>query len=61
MNLTSTSNDGYKKMAAYSMLKGGFNINCTDANAWARFLRGTNNELAVKSYDGSIDSRLLVI
>jgi len=48
---------GYKKMAAYSLLKGGFNINCTDANTWAAFLRGTNNELGVKSYDGSIDSR----
>ena len=48
---------GYKKMAAYSMLKGGFNINCTDANAWARFLRGSNGDLDVKFTDGSTDSR----
>jgi hypothetical protein len=55
--LTSTSNDGYKKMAAYSMLKGGFNINCTDANAWARFLRGTNNDIPIKFTNELIDER----
>ena len=48
---------GYKKMAAYSMLKGGFNINCTDANAWGRFLRGCNGDLSIKFSDGTIDSR----
>jgi Tfp pilus assembly protein PilX len=48
---------GYKKMAAYSMLKGGFNINCTDADAWGRFLQGCNGDLSVKFSDGTIDSR----
>ena len=39
------------------MLKGGFNINCTSADAWGRFLRGCNGDLSVKFSDGTIDSR----
>jgi len=58
--LSSTSGDGYKKVAAYSMLKGGFNINCTDAGAWGRFLRGVNNNLPIKFTDGTIDERSLL-
>ena len=58
-SLDDTANEtpGYKKMAAYSMLKGGFNINCTDANAWGRFMRGSNGDLSVKSSDGTTDPR----
>ncbi|MDG1357042.1 MAG: hypothetical protein P8P36_02490, partial [Akkermansiaceae bacterium] len=46
---------GYKKMAAYSLLKGGFNVNCTDANAWGTLLRGVDPE--VKFTDGTTDNR----
>jgi hypothetical protein len=48
---------GYKKMAAYSLQKGSFNINCTDANTWGRFLRGVIGDLEVDFTDGTTDTR----
>jgi hypothetical protein len=58
-DLNEVTNDtpGYKKMAAYSLQKGSFNINCTDANTWGRFLRGVIGDLEVDFTDGTTDSR----
>jgi hypothetical protein len=55
MNDTNNATPGYKKIAAYSLLKGGFNVNSTAD--WGGFMRGSNGQFAVKSYDGSSDSR----
>jgi len=38
--------DGYKKMGAYSMVKGAFNVNSTSVKAWTAFLRA-NRGVAV--------------
>ena len=55
LNDTTNATPGYKKMAAYSLLKGGFNVNCTDANAWGVLLRGVDPE--VEFTDGTTDNR----
>ena len=55
LNEVTNATPGYKKMAAYSLLKGGFNVNCQDANVWGAFLRGVNPD--VKFTDGSTDNR----
>ncbi|MDB4055519.1 hypothetical protein N9496_05960 [Akkermansiaceae bacterium] len=55
LNDGANATPGYKKMAAYSLLKGGFNVNCTDANAWGALLRGVDPE--VKFTDGTTDNR----
>jgi len=44
-------------MAAYSLQKGSFNINCTDADTWGRFLRGVIGDLEVDFTDGTTDTR----
>ena len=54
---TSTNHDVYKKIAAYCLQKGSFNVNCTDANAWGRFLRRSLDGVSIKFTDGSADSR----
>ena len=33
--------DGYKKLGAYSLVKGAFNVNSTSVKAWAALLRPT--------------------
>ena len=55
LNDGTNATPGYKKMAAYSLLKGGLNINSTAY--WGYYTRGSNGEFDVKSYDGSSDSR----
>jgi len=55
LNDTTNATPGYKKMAAYSLLKGGLNINSTAY--WGYYTRGSNGQFDVKSYDGSSDSR----
>ncbi|MGB2012036.1 MAG: hypothetical protein ACPHYF_10955, partial [Akkermansiaceae bacterium] len=52
---TSTSHDGYKKVGAYSMIKGAFNVNSTSIKAWAAMLKG-NRALALQSAQGTTDS-----
>jgi hypothetical protein len=37
------ANDGYKKMGAYSLIDGVFNVNSTSVAAWEAFLRGNRN------------------
>lgn len=37
------ANDGYKKMAAYSLVDGSFNVNSTSVAAWTAFLRANRN------------------
>ena len=56
LNDTTNATPGYKKMAAYALLKGGFNVNSTAAD-WGGFLRGSNGQLDIKFSDGSSDSR----
>lgn len=34
-----TNSDGYKRLGAYSMIKGSFNVNSTSVSAWTAFLR----------------------
>jgi hypothetical protein len=44
--------DGYKKMGAYSLIDGAFNVNSTSIPAWEAFLR-SNRSLAVRYAQGS--------
>jgi hypothetical protein len=46
------ANDGYKKMGAYSLIDGAFNVNSTSIPAWTAFLRGNRN-LAIKYAQGT--------
>jgi Tfp pilus assembly protein PilX len=46
------ADDGYKKMGAYSLVAGAFNVNSTSVTAWAAFLRG-NRDLAVEYAQGA--------
>ena len=50
-----TPADGYKKMGAYSLINGAFNVNSTSVAAWSAFLRG-NKALAIESIQGTTDS-----
>ena len=52
---TSTNQDGYTKVGAYSMIKGAFNVNSTSVKAWAAFLKG-NKSLALESAQGTTES-----
>ena len=47
--------DGYKKMGAYSLIQGAFNVNSTSVDAWAALLRG-NKSLAITSQQATNDS-----
>jgi hypothetical protein len=49
------ANDGYKKMAAYSLIDGVFNVNSTSIPAWTALLRA-NRKLAVTYAQGGTDS-----
>ena len=35
--------DGYKKLGAYSLVKGAFNVNSTSVKAWEALLRANRN------------------
>jgi Tfp pilus assembly protein PilV len=49
------ANDGYKKMGAYSLIDGAFNVNSTSVSAWTGLLRA-NRKLAVTYAQGGSDS-----
>ena len=50
-----TNQDGYKKVGAYSLIKGAFNVNSTSVKAWRAFLQGNKN-LALESVQGTTDA-----
>ena len=52
---TSTNHEGYQKIAAYSLIKGAFNVNSTSVQAWRAFLQG-NKALALESAQGTNDT-----
>lgn len=52
---SNTNQDGYKKIGAYSMVKGAFNVNSTSVKAWRAFLQG-NKTLALESVQGTNDA-----
>jgi len=54
-NTTTNIYDGYKKVGAYSLIKGAFNVNSTSVKAWAAMLKG-NRDLALDSAQGTTDS-----
>ena len=54
-NTTTNIYDGYKKVGAYSLVKGAFNVNSTSVKAWAAFLQG-NKTLALESIQGTNDT-----
>jgi hypothetical protein len=47
--------DGYKKMGAYSLVQGAFNVNSTSVDAWKAFL-SSNRDLSVDYADGGSNS-----
>jgi hypothetical protein len=49
------ANDGYKKMAAYSLIDGAFNVNSTSVAAWAAFLRANRNLTVDYAQSGGSD------
>ena len=51
-NTTTNIYNGYKKIGAYSHVKGAFNVNSTSVKAWAALLRANRN-LALKDVDNS--------
>jgi Tfp pilus assembly protein PilX len=52
---SNSNQDGYKKIGAYSLIKGAFNVNSTSVKAWRAFLQG-NKDLALESVQGTTDS-----
>ena len=50
--LPTNKSPGYKKMGAYSLIKGAFNVNSTSVKAWRAFLQG-NKALALESVQGT--------
>ena len=46
---------GYKKIGAYSMIKGAFNVNSTSVKAWEALLRA-NRDLAVRYAEGGVSA-----
>ena len=52
---SNANQEGYKKIAAYSLTKGAFNVNSTSVKAWAATLKG-NKDLALKSAQGTTES-----
>jgi hypothetical protein len=53
---TDTNTEGYKKVGAYSMIKGVFNVNSTSVSAWTALLRANRN-FAVTHAQGGTDSK----
>ncbi len=49
------ANDGYKKMAAYSLIDGAFNVNSTSVAAWTAFLRANRNLTVDYAQSGGSD------
>lgn len=50
-----SADDGYRKLGAYALIDGVFNVNSTSVAAWEAFL-SANRDLAVTFADGSVDS-----
>lgn len=50
-----TSTDGYMKAAAYSLIRGPFNVNSTSVDAWTAFLSG-NKDLTVQLANGNSEN-----
>ena len=48
------ADDGYKKMGAYSLIDGTFNVNSTSVAAWTAFLRA-NRDLAIGYANGGTE------
>lgn len=48
--------DGYKKIGAYSLIDGAFNVNSTSIPAWRALLQA-NRDLAIKDTQGGTDNR----
>ena len=55
INADANVDDGYKKVGAYSLIKGAFNVNSTSVKAWRAFLQG-NKALALESVQGTTDA-----
>jgi hypothetical protein len=51
------ANDGYKKMGAYSLIDGVFNVNSTSVAAWEAFLRGNRNLSVDYAHGSGSDSK----
>ncbi len=49
------ANDGYKKMAAYSLIDGAFNVNSTSVAVWTAFLRANRNLAVDYAQNGGSD------
>ena len=49
------ANDGYKKMAAYSLIDGAFNVNSTSVAAWTALLRANRNLAVDYAQNGGSD------
>ena len=50
------ANDGHKKMGAYSLIDGAFNVNSTSVSAWTAFLRASRNLAITYAQGGGSDS-----
>ena len=50
--IDAATSDGYKKLGAYSLVKGAFNVNSTSVKAWEALLR-TNKNMAVANTSGT--------
>jgi hypothetical protein len=50
------ANDGYKKMGAYSLIDGVFNVNSTSVSAWSALLRSNRNLAITYAQGGGTDS-----
>jgi hypothetical protein len=53
--LGATSVPGYRKLGAYSIINGAFNVNSTSVAAWSAFLRA-NKDLTLESAQGTSES-----
>jgi hypothetical protein len=53
--LNNTTVPGYRKVGAYSLIEGAFNVNSTSVAAWAALL-GANRDLAVKYAQGGSET-----
>jgi hypothetical protein len=50
------ANDGYKKMGAYSLIDGAFNVNSTSVSAWTALLRVSRNLAITYAQGGGSDT-----
>jgi len=55
LSLEAGHSDGYKKLGAYSLIRGAFNVNSTSVAAWSALLRA-NKDLAIEYAQGESDA-----